>query len=184
MGWVTLTLRKTELQQKINDAQLQKIKLNTQLQQLTSFANAVGSGSITPANVASFGTALFGDALDYMTASDEAAAEVAQEQTDYYCSTYGDLTANQYATSGLASQATLYYDEDGNLDEEAIYANFYKQNLKEYGAEFKDVLNEKEKEIQNELNQISVLLQSYEAEEQSLDSSIQSSIQNSAIKFS
>ena len=183
MGWVTLLTRKTELQERINSASLQQMKLRSQLTRLTNFASAVGSGSITPANVASFGTGLIGDALDYMESSDTAVTEVTEEMTNAYCSAYEGLTATQYANSGLSSQVALYFDADGNLDRDAIYANFYKENLKEYGEQYKDALNAKEQEINNEINELSTLIQSYQQEEQSVSEAMNNSISNSTIKF-
>ena len=184
MGWATLTLRKTMLKQKINDNNLEQLQLNSQLNKLTSFSSAIGNGgTISPSQIASLGTALFGDALDYMASSDEMAREIAQQQTDYYTQTYEGITAQQYATSGLATQASLYFDENGSLDYEAIFQKFYEQNLKEYAEEFMPVLNEKQKEIETKLTELSTLAQSYEQELQSVNESISTQIQQSAIKL-
>ena len=84
MGWVVLALRKAQLKAKINDNNLAQLQLNRELQNLTSFSTAIADGYITPSEIASIGTSLFGDAMDFMYNSTYSADAVAQEQTSYY----------------------------------------------------------------------------------------------------
>ncbi len=186
MGWITMTLRKTELQQSTCDRRLHILQIQNQLRRLTSFANSAGDGRISPSEIASIGTDLFGDALDFMGYGSEAAMEIAQEQTDYYSDMYEGLTQEQYYNNpNISSQAQLYYDEDGNLDTDTLYSKFYEQALKEYAEEYiMPLLNEKEKELEQQKSEEETLLETEEAELQSLSQSISSQIQNNAPKFS
>ncbi len=182
MGWVLLTLRKAELQASINDRNLKILRLKQQLDNLSSFATAIADGYITPGEIATFGTSLFGDAMDYMYNSTMASDEVAQEQTSYYSDLYSGLTEEQYYNNpDISSQVQLYY-KDGALDTDAIYNEFLEKNLEEYAQEyFQPILNEKQKEIENLKLEEETLLQSEEAEIQQLDQSISSEIQRNTI---
>lgn len=185
MGWITMSLRRAELQRSINDHTYEKMQLSRQLRQLSSFATALGDGQITPDEIASIGTDLFGDALDFMGYSNEAAQQVAQEQTDYYSSAYENLTQEQYYNnSAIAARAQLYYDESGNLDTDAMYSNFLEEALKNYAENyFMPILNEKQKEIENKQTELETLVASEEAELEQLKSSISQNIQNSTIQL-
>jgi len=184
MGWATLTLRKVTLKQELNDNNLEQLQLSSEQRRLSNFSTAVGQGMITPDAITSLGTGLFGEALDYMTAADAAAREVAQEQTDYYCQTYESITADQYANSGLATQATLYFDENGSLDQESIFQNFYEENLKEYAEEYvQPLLNEIQKELETKMTKLETEAESMQAELDQLSDQISSEIQDNTIKL-
>ena len=185
MGWITMSLRRAELQRSINDHTYEQLKLTRYLRQLSSFATAIGDGSITPNEIASFGSDLFGDALDFMGYSNEAAATIAQEQTDYYSTAYDDLTQQQYYNNpSIAAQAQLYYDGNGNLDTSTMYNNFYDEALKEYAQNyFMPLLNEKQKEIENKQTELETLIASEEAELQQLKDNIKQKIQENTIQL-
>ena len=185
MGWITMSIRRAELQRSINDHTYEKLELSRQLRELSSFSNAIGDGTITPAEIGSLGTCLYGEALDFMGYSNEAASAVAQEQTDYYASAYDSLTQEQYYNNpSISAQAQLYYDENGNLNTNAMYANFYDKALEEYVEEcVMPVLYERQKEIENQQAELETLVTSEEAELQQLKESIKQDIQENTIQL-
>lgn len=185
MGWIVLTLRKAELKSKINDNNLEQIQLSRELNNLTSFSTAIADGYITPSEIASFGTSLFGDAMDFMYNSTESAAAVADEQTSYYGSLYDGITQEQYYNNpDVANGAQLYYTADGQFDYDALYNEFLEENLKEYASEyFMPILNEKQKEMEQKLTELQALGEEMNAELQTLDNSISSQIQANTIKL-
>ena len=184
MGWVVLALRKAQLKAKINDNNLAQLQLNRELQNLTSFSTAIADGYITPSEIASIGTSLFGDAMDFMYNSTYSADAVAQEQTSYYTDLYSGLSEEQYYNNpDVASQVQLYY-KDGALDENAIYNEFLEENLKEYASEyFMPILNEKQKEIENQLTELQTLGEAMSKELQAVDDDISNQIQSNTIKL-
>ena len=185
MGWVLMTLRQRELQNDIADKQMQLMQMSRELRQLSSFSGAIADGKIDPSEIASIGTGLFGDALDFMGYSTETAAQVAQEQTDYYVSAYENLTEEQYYNSGYGAEAALYRDENGNLNTDQIYNKFLDESLVEYAEEvLMPIINEKEKQMEQEKLELETLIESEEAELQSLKESKSQAIQNSTIKLS
>lgn len=185
MGWITMSARRSQIQTSLNDHNLELLQINRYLRQLSSFANAIGDGQITPNEISSLGTDLFGDALDFMGYSNETASLIANEQTDYYASAYDDLTQEQYYNNpSIAAQAQLYYDESGNLDTTAMYSKFYEEALEEYAQNYiMPILNEKQKEIENKQAELETLISSEEAELQTLKESIKQNIQNSTIQL-
>ena len=186
MAWLLMSLRRSELTRSISEHTFEKLQITRQLRKLSSFSNAIGDGNITPSEISSLGTDLFGDALDFMGYSNEAAAQVAQEQTDYYSTAYETLTQEQYYNNpSIAAQAQLYYDENGALDTDRMYSEFYQQALKEFAEKYMmPILKEKEEELENKKNDLEVLCEAEQAELQQLKGSISSEIQNSTIKLS
>jgi len=185
MGWVCLSLRRNELQASVQQRQFELMQLSRQMRQLSSFANMVGDGQITPTEIGSIGSELFGDAMDFMGYSNAAAMEAAQLQTDYYATAYGDVTSNQYYNNpSLAAQASLYFDESGALNTDMMYQEFYEQALEDYAQTYiMPKLNELEKDMQNEKTELETLLESEQAELESVKESISQQIQSSTIKL-
>jgi len=184
MGWVLMTLRQRELQADIADKQLLLMQMSRELRQLSSFSSAVADGKITPDEIASVGTNLFGDAMDFMGYSTEAAAQVAQEQTDYYANAYENLTADQYYNSGYGAEAALYKDENGNLNTDQVYNKFLDEALKEYAEQvLMPLISEKEKAMEKEKTELETLIETEEAELQSIKDAKSQAIQNSTIKL-
>lgn len=181
MGWIVLSLRKSELQNNISDHTYQSLQLTRQLRQLSNFSSAIGDGKITPNEITSMGSAIFGDALDFMGFSKDAAMQIAQEQTDLYELAYTDTTQAQLQNAGLA----LYSDGNGNLNTEALYNKFYEEALEDYAQNYlMPLLNEKNEEITNKQTELEMLLEAEKAELDQLDNSISTEIQNSTIKLS
>ena len=186
MTWLILSLRKCELQRSISDHTYEELQLSRQLRKLASFSNAIGDGTITPNEISSLGTDLFGDALDFMGYSNDAAKEAAQEQTDYYATAYDSITQEQYYNNpGIASRAQLYFNENGELDTDAMFAEFYEEALKEYAQQcIAPMLKAKEEEIEDAKANLETQIQSEQAELQQLDNSISQAIQQETIKLS
>ena len=186
MGWVTLSLRRSELQASISDHQLQLLQISRQLRKLANFSNAVGDGKINPNEIASIGTEFFGDGLDFMGYSNEAAMEVAQIQTDEYGYLYENLTMDEYYNNpNAANGAELYYNpETGALDRDRMYQEFYEEALEQYANEVVlPRLNELEKDLENKKAGIETQLESEKAELESVKQSVSESIQSSTIKL-
>ncbi len=186
MAWLLMSLRRSELTTSINQHQYEKLQITKQLRKLTSFANAIGDGSITPSEVSSLGSELFHDALNFMEASNIAANEVANYQVDEYGELYSNITQQQYYNNpSIAAQAQLYFDENGQLNTEKMYSEFYEQALKEFVEKYVNPeLKEKEEELQQKQNELESLVEEEQAELQALKQSISSEIQNSTIKLS
>ena len=185
MGWVLLSLRRNDLQTSIQDKQFDLLQVSNKLRKLSNFSNAVGDGHINPSEIASLGSEFFGDGLDFMGYSNQAASEAAGLMTDYYASVYGEVTADQYYNNpSLGAQATLYYDESGNLNLDAMYSEFYEQALEDYvNTVVAPQLNELEKDLQNEKTELEVEIESMEAELDTVKNSISESISNSTIQL-
>ena len=185
MGWITLSLRRAELQTSIQDLQLNLLQMSRQIRQLSSFANSIGDGRINPSEISSIGSSMFGDAMDFMYYSDMAAVEAAEFQTSYYEEAYSTVTAEQYYNNpALASQASLYFDETGALDTTTMYNEFYEKALEDYANEvIMPKLKELETELQNEKAEIETQLESQEAELETVKESISQSIQSSTIRL-
>ena len=181
-----MSLRRNELQHSISDHKFELLQVSRQLRKLSSFSNSIGDGYVSPSEIASLGTDLFGDALDFMGFSNDAAAEIAQMQTDEYATAYETLTQEQYYSNpSIASRAELYYDEDGNLDLDTMYQKFYEEALKEYAEEcIAPVLKEKEEEIQDKKAELEDLIESEEAELEVVKQQTSQEIRNNTIKLS
>lgn len=186
MSWMLLSLRRSELTRSLSEHTYQKLQLSAEKRRLTSFANAIGDGHITPTEITSMGSKLYGDALDFMGYSAEVAEQVASEQTDYYATAYDSLTQQQYYNNpSIAAQANLYYDENGSLDTERMYQKFYEEALKEFAQNYiMPILKEKEVELENQQNELETLVEQEQAELQEIKQAISSDIQNSTIKLS
>ena len=187
MGWVLLSLRRNELQTSIADIELDLLQISRKRDKLSLFASSIADGHITPNEISSFGSELFGDALDFMGYSKEFAEEMATTQTDYYSTAYEDVTASQYYNNpALASQAPLYFDpETGGLNTDKMYSEFYEEALKEYvETHIKPQLNELEKEIQQEQTELETQLKAKEAELEVVKENISSNINSTTIQLS
>ena len=159
--------------------------MNRQIRKLANLSSAVGDGKINPNEIASIGTELFGDALDIMGYSNEAAMEAAELQTDYYSTAYADVTAEQYYNNpALGAQASLYFDEAGELNTDMMYQEFYEEALEEYAnTVIMPKLKELEADMENERTEIESELEHQEAELQTVKDNISESIQNTTIKL-
>ena len=185
MGWVMLSLRRNELQTDISDMQMQLVQLSNKRDDLTSLSNAIGDGHITPSEIASIGSEFFGDALDFMGYSHDAALELSQEQTDYYSEAYSTVTAEQYYNNpAIGAQASLYFDESGSLDLERMQSEFYEEALEEFVQTYMmPKINELEKAMQAEQTELETQIQAKEAELETVKQSISSGISQTTIQL-
>ena len=186
MGWITLSLRRNELQTSIQNRQYELLQISNQMRRLSNYANAVGDGTISPAEIASLGTDLFGEGMAFMEVSNMAADEAALLQCQEYETLYGNITQQQYANAGGAlTGTTLYFDETtGGLNYDRLYQDFYQEALEDFvNTTIMPKLKELETELQNEKTQIETEIQAEEAELQTVKESISQSIQDSAIQL-
>ena len=164
MGWIFMACRKAELIRSLNDDRKSLLDLNRYAKQLSSFATAIGDGTITPSEINNFGNEIFGDAIDFMEYSHIAADQVASQKT-------------------IAAQVQLYYT-DGQLDTTSIYTNLYNEALEDFAqTKIAPILNEKQKEIDNKIADLETQIAASEAELQQLDDSIKQNIQSSTIQL-
>lgn len=186
MGWVLLSFRRNELQNFIQEKQYDLLQISRRMRKLSNFSTAVADGHINPSEIASLGSDLFGEGLDFMVYSNEAAQEAATTMTDYYAGAYQDVTAEQYYNNpALASQAQLYYDESGNLNTDMMYQEFYEEALEDYvNTVVAPQLKELETELENQKTELETELESMEAELQTVKDSVSQQIQNSTIRLS
>lgn len=156
-GWVLMIMERCETQKRLSNNIYKKTQIKRQLQRLSSFSSSIADGQVTPSEIASLGSNLFGSALDFMGYGRDAAAAEAQNRTSYYASAYQDVTQEQYYNNGaLSAQAQLYFDpQTGELDEQRMYNEFYEELLKEYVDEYVEpMIKEQEDELQNQLTDL------------------------------
>ena len=185
MGWITMSLRRNELQSALQDNELKLMQLSRRSRQLSNFSSVIGDGKINPSEIASLGHTVFGDALDFMVFSNQAANEAASMQRDYYADAYGNVTQQQYYNSpAMQAEVSLYYDMDGNLNTEKMYEEFYEEALKEYAQTVvMPKLKELEEQLANEKMELETERESMSAELESVKQSISQSIQSSTIRL-
>ncbi len=184
MAWILMRMERAATTQRLNENILKKTQIKRLLTKLGNFASAIGDGQINPTEIGSVGNELFGDALDFMGYGRDVAQGEAQDKTMLYEQAYSDVTAEQYYNNpALASQASLYFDESGSLNTDKMYEEFYEESLKEWAEEYiKPMLNEKETELQNELDSITAECEMDQAYLEQLESA--TSAQTPKIKLS
>ncbi|MBQ9150524.1 hypothetical protein IJX73_06295 [bacterium] len=185
MGWITMSLRRCELQASVKDLQMELLQISRQRRELSRLSQAMGDGRITPAEIGSLGGSAFNDALQFTELSSMVAGEMATMQRDEYASLYESVTAEQYYNNpALAAQATLYFNEDGSLNTDAMYSELYEQALEDYVNDvIMPEINELEKDLENEQAEKETLLSQEEAELDSLKQSISEDISKSTIQL-
>lgn len=186
VGWIVLSTRRNELLASTQELQNEILQLSSDSRKLSSFSSAIADGSIDPSEMDSISGSLFEDVLGFMNESAEYANDYAYTIGQEYADQYSNITQQQYYNnSGIASGATLYFDEDGNLDIEKIYNELYEQGLKDYAETYvKPQLSELEEIIQQEKTEKETLLQQEEAELETIKQSISQQISNSTIQLS
>ena len=184
MGWIFMACRKAELTRSLNDDRKSLSDLSRLSKQLSSFATAIGDGTITPSEINNFGLEVFGEAMDFMEYAHIAADRVASQKTARFASTYGSLSEEQYYNNPtIAAQVQLYYT-DGQLDTTAIYADLYNEALEDFAQTMvAPELNEKQKEIDNQIADLETQIAANEAELEQLNESIRQNIQSSTIQL-
>ncbi len=186
MAWLIMSLTKSKLQKSISEKTSEKLKIQNELRRLSSFSTAIGDGMVTPAEIASLGTDLFGNALDVMAYANDVCTQTSQDLTDTYAQAYQDVTQEQYYNnSALAQQAQLYFDPDtGELDTDTMRQKFYESNMTEFiDKEIMPIINEKEVELQNKEAELEALVESEQAELDAVSDQISQEIQRNTIKL-
>lgn len=185
---VTLyVLRMKDNLARMEENKLQMLQNSRTLRKLTNFANAVGDGNITPAEIATIGDEFFEDALEFMDHADATAQAVAADQAGAYESLFGSITASEYyQNSSLMQQAQLYFDPDtGAIDIDKIQSSLYEKTLEDYANEvLMPILKEKEVEIQNENDRLQTEYEQLSAEYDALKQSKSQEIQRQTIQLS
>ena len=165
MGYILGCLRSSELIHSIQAHELEQMQITRQLRQLASFSSAIGDGTIDPNEIANIGVDLFEDALAFMDGSTYEAVTTAQDQTAYYEGIYMNTTQEQYYAAGLGQKAGLYTDANGNLNTDMVYQQFYEEALKEYAEKVvMPILKEKEEELQQKKDELTMLIETEQAE--------------------
>ncbi len=185
MGSVTYHLRKQQLLESINNHNYEKLKLNTKKQYFTNFSNIISNGyNLSPSALSSVGAELYGVAADVMEHANDEATEDANNQLDRYLALYNNLGEEEYNQRGYSAQAAIYCDEDGNIDTDAAWQKFYESAVKSYMEnEILPLIQEKEKELQEEQARLEALVQQEEAELDSVKQAEDSAIKNEAARY-
>ena len=185
MGWITLSLRRSQLQTSVNDLSFELLQLNQQRTRLSNFSSAIADGKVNPSEIASVGGLLFGEALDFMGNSNVAAQEAAELQTSYYATAFADVTQQQYYNNpSITGGAQLYFDENGELNTEMMQQEFYEEALKDYVETYiMPKVNELEKEMEQKQLQLETELEQKEAELETVKQSVSESIQSTTIQL-
>jgi len=186
MGWVTMSLRRSELQASVQDLQFEILQLSRTSREIGKLSQAMADGRITPAEIGSLGSSVFLDAMEFSEISHGVASEIALSNCEMYADLYSGITQDQYYNSpALAAQATLYFDQEtGALNTQAIYAELYEQELENYVNEVvMPELKELEQQIADEKLEKETLLQQEEAELDSLKQSISEEISRNTIQL-
>ena len=186
MGWITLSLRRSQLQTSVNDLSFELLQLNQQRTRLSNFSSAIADGKVNPSEIASVGGLLFGEALDFMGNSRDAAMEAALLQTEMYAGAFADVTQEQYYNNpGITGGAQLYFDPNtGELNTEMMQQEFYEEALKDYVETYiMPKVNELEKEMEQKQTQLETELECKEQELQTVKQSVSENIQNSTIQL-
>ncbi len=176
MTWVIQALRKQELKTRINQLTSKQLKISREISDLQRYASNIQDGVLTTNEIANTPSRFFGTQMDFFERSSGAAYESATVKTDAYLQQLqmtGLNTGNQYQqTIGYTVQPAIIFNE------------IYKQDLKEVAQQELDKIDAEEKELEEEKLVIETQLKAAEAEYQSIDQSVDQSIQSSAIKLS
>ena len=184
MGWVTLSLRKSQLKTSVNDLNFELLQLSQLRTRLSNFSNAIADGKVNPSEIASVGGLLFGEALDFMGHSKDAAMEAAMLQTGLYAEAFADVTQEQYYNNPSITGGAQLYFTDGQLNTEMMQQEFYEEALKDYVETYiMPKVNEIEKEMEQKQLQLETELECKEQELQAVSQSVSEQIQSSTIKL-
>ncbi len=186
MGVTLCLMRMREDYKRMQEDELKITQNKRLLAKLTKFSSAVGDGNISPAEIAGLDDELFGDAIDFMYNSEAYASENAAAKASEYEETYGQISASDYyQNSELMKQATLYYDDDGNLDMTKIASKIYEEELVEFAQKYlAPAINEMETEIQDENDKLQTEYEQLSAEYDSLKQTKSQEIQRETIQLS
>lgn len=179
MSWIAMSMRKMQLKKEISDLQLDLTKISQSIQSASKYANNISDGTITFAEMSDCPSDFFGTQVDFMNNSSQAAYQSATIKTNAYLQQLAQTnatTGNQYGYAMGTTDATAY-------DQTTIFNEIYKEELKKYGEQVQNSLNQYEEELEHEKEQVETQLQAKESELQAYEERVKQNIQQDAIKF-
>ena len=186
MAWILLNTRRAELTRSINEKTYEKLRLQREIRNLTSFASAIADGNVTPDELSNLSSHLIGEGINLNETSFNYASDNAENMTNTYLDQFSNLTQDEYyANSALMQKANLYWDADtGELDGNQINSDLLAQYMKEYVQKYVEPeLKAYEDEYEEQKLDLETQIESMEAELDKLDSKISDNIQKGTIKL-
>ena len=185
MAWILLNARRAELTRSINDLTYQKLKLQREIRNLTAFSNAIADGNVTPDELSSLSSHFLSQGLELNDTTFGYASDASREMAGHYIDQYSGLTEDEYfQNSTLMNKVNLYWNDEGQLDEEQIGADLLEQYMKEYVQKYVEPeLKAYEDEYEEEKLNIETQVEAMETEYNQLGEKISSEIQQDTVKL-
>ena len=154
MSLLVFAYRKIQILRQKNDLNYRLMKLNQKLEDLQQYASNIADGSVSMSDMMNTPALMFGRTMMYMTYSHNGALQNAQQQM-------------QQMMMMPQVQAQMQQMQDPNqqmMYQNWIFDNLYKQQREQFGKVEQKLLNEQEKEIQQEKAKLETQLKMLEAE--------------------
>ena len=154
MSLLVIAYRKIQILRQKNDLNYRLMKLNQKLEDLQQYASNIADGSVSMSDMMNTPASMFGRTMMYMTYSHNGALQNAQQQM-------------QQMMMMPQVQAQMQQMQDPNqqmMYQNWIFDNLYKQQREQFGKVEQKLLNEQEKEIQQEKAKLETQLKMLEAE--------------------
>lgn len=154
MSLLVFAYRKIQILRQKNDLNYRLMKLNQKLEDLQQYASNIADGSVSMSDMMNTPASMFGRTMMYMTYSHNGALQNAQQQM-------------QQMMMMPQVQAQMQQLQDPNqqmMYQNWIFDNLYKQQREQFGKVEQKLLNEQEKEIQQEKAKLETQLKMLEAE--------------------
>ena len=154
MSLLVFADRKSQILRQKNDLNYRLMKLNQKLEDLQQYASNIADGSVSMSDMMNTPASMFGRTMMYMTYSHNGALQNAQQQM-------------QQMMMMPQVQAQMQQMQDPNqqmMYQNWIFDNLYKQQREQFGKVEQKLLNEQEKEIQQEKAKLETQLKMLEAE--------------------
>lgn len=154
MSLLVFAYRKIQILRQKNDLNYRLMKLKQKLEDLQQYASNIADGSVSMSDMMNTPASMFGRTMMYMTYSHNGALQNAQQQM-------------QQMMMMPQVQAQMQQMQDPNqqmMYQNWIFDNLYKQQREQFGKVEQKLLNEQEKEIQQEKAKLETQLKMLEAE--------------------
>ena len=154
MPLLVFAYRKIQILRQKNDLNYRLMQLNQKLEDLQQYASNIADGSVSMSDMMNTPASMFGRTMMYMTYSHNGALQNAQQQM-------------QQMMMMPQVQAQMQQMQDPNqqmMYQNWIFDNLYKQQREQFGKVEQKLLNEQEKEIQQEKAKLETQLKMLEAE--------------------
>ena len=154
MSLLVFAYRKIQILRQKNDLNYRLMQLNQKLEDLQHYASNIADGSVSMSDMMNTPASMFGRTMMYMTYSHNGALQNAQQQM-------------QQMMMMPQVQAQMQQMQDPNqqmMYQNWIFDNLYKQQREQFGKVEQKLLNEQEKEIQQEKAKLETQLKMLEAE--------------------